>query len=363
MGKHGATCDQTDRSASHDAEEVVIRSWRPGDTPAINAFYNDPAIRPAAGAKGAAPRSEEQWAWEFSPRGLAPTGYGIATSGDRIVGIQAYIPLTMRFGNERVLTGKDEDTLVHPDYRGRGILDRLYELIIERAEQGGVAMLWGFTNTAVRPLLRNGFRSLGTFDSMTLSIGSDCDRISARGTDALTGGCEVTVEEIRSPDARMDQFADLFASQSGGMGLDLSADFLRWRVFENPFRAYKVFAAVEGGDIVGLGIFKAEPQRRTGFVSDLAALSDAGPGMRAIQCGLLAAGIEYFKSLGFSIVEARAAGDHRYNRELRSLLADVGFNRVTVANPPEFLVRPVAMDSPAVLDMANWRICELMREY
>jgi hypothetical protein len=62
-------------------------------------------------------------------------------------------------------------------------------------------------------------------------------------------------------------------------------------------------------------------------------------------------------------VEARAAGDHRYNRELRSLLADVGFNRVAVANPPEFLVRPVAMDSPAVLDMANWRICELMREY
>lgn len=357
MSKHGATCDRIDRSASHDAEDVVIRSWRPGDTPAINAFYNDPAIRTAAGAKGAVPRSAEQWSWEFAASGLPPTGYGIATSGNRIVGIQAYIPLTMRFAGERVLTGKDEDTLVHPDYRGRGILDRLYELIIERAEQGGVAMLWGFTNTAVRPLLRNGFRSLGTFDSMTLSVGS------GGGHSALAGEREVTVEEIKSPDARMDRFADLFASQSGGMGLDLSAEFLRWRVFENPFRAYKVLAVVHGGEIVGLGIFKAEPQRRTGYVSDLAALSDAGPGLRAIQCGLLAAGIDYFKSQGFSIVEARAAGDHRYNRELRSLLADVGFNRVTVANPPEFLVRPVAMDSPVVLDMANWRICELMREY
>lgn len=270
MGKHGATCDRTDRSASHDAQGVVIRSWRPGDTPAINAFYNDPEIRPAAGAKGAEPRSETQWAWEFCPRGVPPTGYGVATSGERIIGIQAYIPLTMRLGSERVFTGKDEDTLVHPDYRGRGILDRLYELIIDRAEQSGIAMLWGFTNTAIRPLLRNGFRSLGTFDAMSLSIGSN------GGTAALVGGSEVTVEEIKSPDARLDRFADSFAMQCGGMGLDLSADFLGWRVFENPFRAYKVLAAVERGEIVGLGIFKAEPQRQTGYVSDLAALAMPG---------------------------------------------------------------------------------------
>jgi len=348
-------CDRTDRSANQDAQGVVIRSWRPGDTPAINAFYNDPAIRPAAGAKGATQRSAEQWSWEFSPRGVSPTGYGIATNGDRIIGTQAYIPLTMRFGSERVLTGKDEDTLVHPDYRGWGILDRLYDLIIERAEQDGVAMLWGFTNTAVRPLLRNGFRSLGTFDSMALNLGANLD--------AATGGREARIEEIKSPDARMDRFADLFASQGGGMGLDLSADFLRWRVFENPFRAYKVFAAVDGGEIVGLGIFKAEPQRRTGYVSDLAALADAGSGLRAIQCGLLAAGIEYFRSLGFSIVEARAAGEHSYNRGLRTLLAEVGFRHVAIANPPEFLVRAVATDSAAIFDMANWRICELMREY
>lgn len=357
MSKHGATCDRTDRSASHDAEDVVIRSWQPGDTSAINAFYNDPAIRPAAGAKGAVPRSAAQWSWEFSPRGLPPTGYGVATRGNHIVGIQAYIPLTMRFGSERVLTGKDEDTLVHPDYRGQGILDRLYGLIIERAAQSGVAMLWGFTNTAVRPLLRNGFRSLGTFDSMTLSVGS------GGGHPARAGGRDVRVEEIKSPEARMDRFADLFASQSGGMGLDLSADFLRWRVFENPFRAYKVFAALDGGEIVGLGVFKAEPQRRTGYVSDLAALADAGPGLKAIQCGLLAAGIDYFKSLGFSNVEARAAGEHSYNRELRTLLAEVGFRHVAIANPPEFLVRAVATDSAAIFDMANWRICELMREY
>lgn len=337
---------------------IGIRFWRPGDTPALNAFYNNPAIRPAAGHKSAEARTDRQWEWEFALGGRVTPAYAVAEKGGRIVGTQAYIPIPMCVDGRTVMSGKDEDTLVHPDHRGRGVLDDLYRLVLERARLDRIAMLWGFTNSAVRPLLRNGFESIGTFDAMAMALTTVPDVRSNRAEQT-----SLRIDAMSRADDRMDGFAVRFAESTPGLGLNLTAAFLRWRVFENPFREYTILAATVESELVGIGLFKYEQRRGCGYVSELAAV-DAGLVNRSeIQRALLTEGLRCFRERGLACAEARPSGGHGYNRELRMVLSHVGFKDVAVTNPLEFLVRPVMELNPSALEGANWRICELMREY
>ncbi len=336
---------------------VEIRFWRCGDTPRINALYNDPAARPDAGGRHAFARSTSQWEWEFASRRPHDPPYAVAVHGGGIIGIQGYIPIELLYDGRTLLSGKDEDTLVHPAFRGRGVLDDLYGLLLGRARAEEVALLWGFTSTAVRPLLRNGYRCVGSFDALRAEV---ANLRESRSKPGLEG---VRIEPLLEPDKRCGRFSLAFARQVGGMTLHLSPEFLRWRVMENPFRRHMMFAALREERIVGIGIFKVEDPEGMGCVSDLAALDDRGCSSASIQNALLDAGVRTFKREGLRAIEARPSGPHPYNQQLRRLLLGRGFVEVHPRHAPQFMVLPVVGEHSAALDMASWRICELMREY
>lgn len=355
-----------DASAAADAPchaeaGLSVRFWRPDDTPAIQTFYNDPRIRPSAGARGATPRTDAQWNWEFTGYQSQDPAYVVATVDDRIIGTHACIPIPMLCDGRRIATGKDEETLVHPDYRGRGVLDAMYRPQLQRARADGIEMLWGFTSTAVRPLLRNGFSCLGPFAAMrwTLPRGGRFDGSPGDST----AHRRIVVQRLETADPISEAFSYAFAAQVGGLTLHLSKDYLDWRVFCNPFRSYLVFAAWDTNRLIGLGIFKLEPHRGLAFVSDLVAMDAADLPREDIWQALLAAGISAIADLGIKQIEARASGPHPYNLALREFLARRGFEPVPDPNAVSFLVRPVASENTCMLDQGFWRICELMREY
>ena len=149
----------------------------------------------------------------------------------------------------------------------------------------------------------------------------------------------------------------------GGLTLHLSARFLRWRLYENPFRRYHVFAAHEDDRIVGLSAFKIEDQQATGMVSELVAIPTASNDLPDILDALLLPGMELFRSHGCSAAEARPSGQHPFNRIVRTVLARHGFESVPAVGAPEFLVLPLAGADPQFVNMDRWRITELLREY
>jgi len=338
--------------ASPRIEGLETRFWQPGDTDAINALFNDPSARPGAAAAGTPDRTNAQWMWEFASSSLERPPYTVATHENRIVGTQAYIPIELLHDGSVVPSGKDEDTLIHPRFRGMGLLDEMYGRLLPRARTDGVAVLWGFTNTAVRPLIRNGYRSIGRFEVMRAKP----FRHKRRRTN-------VTVTELPEPDERCDRFSIEFGRRVGGLTLHLSARYLRWRVCENPFRRYHVFAAFEEDRIVGLSVFKIEDKQAAGMVSELVAIPTASHDTADILNALLLPGLELFRSRGYSAAEARPSGQHPFNRIVRTVLARHGFESVPAADAPEFLVLPMAGDDPRFLNMERWRITELMREY
>lgn len=96
-------------------------------------------------------RSIENFYWEFveGPSGKAIYVIAVDESkreGPNIVGIQCAIPIELIDGTGRiVLTGKSEDTLVDPAYRGQKIFERMYDLLFEECKKAGIKCIWGFT--------------------------------------------------------------------------------------------------------------------------------------------------------------------------------------------------------------------------
>jgi GNAT superfamily N-acetyltransferase len=354
-----------------------VRFWQPGDTEAINRLYNDPQVRPGAKVNGYEPRTAAQWSWEYAAWRRHPPPFVVGLCADRVIGTQAYYPVELLHDGRLMLSGKDEETLIHPDHRGIGLLDDMYKLLFQRARQDGVAVLWGFTNTAVRPLLRNGYHRVGWFEALRADLsgrqrGSPPSRIESlrsrfrRLREADRPGSrasDLAVHQLTDPDERCDRFSFEFGRQVGGVMLHLSAKFLRWRLFDNPFRKHVVFAAYRADRMVGLSAFKLDDRQATGYVSELVAVPTESQSVPEILRALLTPGLELFRARGYEVAEARPSGGHPFNQTVRSVLAEHGFVDVPRHQATEFLVRPTAPSDTQLLDMDRWRISEIMREY
>lgn len=133
---------------------IVVRKLSLEELPLANTFFN--RIYHSK-------RSFSDFEWEFVNGPAGPAIYIGAVDTTikeetKIVGIQCAIPLKMLASNgEEILTAKSEDTLVDPDYRGLGIFDKMYQLLLEKCKQLGVKYIWGFT-PAYKPFVRVGFK-------------------------------------------------------------------------------------------------------------------------------------------------------------------------------------------------------------
>lgn len=104
-------------------------------------------------------RTEAQFMWEFFHAPAGQAIYVIAKDAEtqRIVGTQCAIPIDLITDKgETIRTGKSEDTLVDPAYRGMQIFENMYDLLFDQCRKQGMAYLWGFT-TAKKPFMKLGF--------------------------------------------------------------------------------------------------------------------------------------------------------------------------------------------------------------
>lgn len=91
----------------------------------------------------------EEFEWEFHQAPAGPSVYIIALDGTRIVGTNCVILIDMIHADGRkILSGKSEDTLVDPEYRGKRIFANIYEELIAECKSAGVEVIWGFTPVA-----------------------------------------------------------------------------------------------------------------------------------------------------------------------------------------------------------------------
>lgn len=234
-------------------------------------------------------RNLTQWQWEFLPRDF-PTDsipYVVVIDQGKIVGSQAFIPIRMIDESGVFWTVKSEETLVAPGYRGKKLFERMYILLFDYLKKNEIHCVWGFTG-ARKAFERIGFRIPQTtsqyfFPFTGLSITSLIDkqtdakqkgvfaRISAcgyRGAGSIASlysslryqtfshnrAANLSKIDIQYLDSAPPQAADVskrFIRLYGGMTIHRDAEYLQWRLFNNPYIKAIVIGAFKQGQLLG----------------------------------------------------------------------------------------------------------------
>lgn len=102
-------------------------------------------------------RTLEQFYWEFHNGPFGKAVYVIAEDEGKIIGTNCVIPIDLMCSNTNIIkSGKSEDTLVDPEYRGQKIFYHIYQYLFEMCKAEGIDVIWGFTS-ASKPFINLGF--------------------------------------------------------------------------------------------------------------------------------------------------------------------------------------------------------------
>lgn len=83
------------------------------------------------------------WEWEFNT--IKDTVFTVAKDGDKVVGTQSMLPVTLFAQGTKYSTAKSETSYLSPDYRGQKIFEKLYALAVDETVANGTKFIWGFT--------------------------------------------------------------------------------------------------------------------------------------------------------------------------------------------------------------------------
>jgi GNAT superfamily N-acetyltransferase len=209
-------------------------------------------------------RTIENFQWEFiqGPKGKAI--YVVAVdnlekSFVKIIGIQCAIPIElMSVDGHYVLTGKSEDTLVHPGYRGQKLFEKMYDLLFEECKKAGIKYIWGFT-PALKAFERLGFEApfkttqallvlkpLKAFGHLVKlnPANKTLDKFKVLGLTLISyvagwqrlfiKAASAPVEEV-PPSSKEDIIKSFYAHKNTLYFLRMNEAYLYWRLIKNPF--------------------------------------------------------------------------------------------------------------------------------
>lgn len=212
-------------------------------------------------------RTPAEWMWQYGTFRPELTVFTVARNGGRIIATQAMMPIWLRVGGNRVLTGKAESTLLHPEFRGIKAMEPLYAYAIEESRRKGMRFLWAYTGAfraarrwgyddfpVTRQYLRPGLNFPAGFGTR-ISIRAPLWRRVASGAKftleylrALTyasasrppvpSGLAVSREPVR-PKETLELYQRLRSRQSDLIAIDFDDEYLDWRLRKHPFRTYE----------------------------------------------------------------------------------------------------------------------------
>ncbi|NCA76737.1 MAG: hypothetical protein EOM90_10405 [Alphaproteobacteria bacterium] len=135
--------------------DIIYRLIKEEDIDDVNTFYNN---------FHHAGRSKRHFIWEFEncPHGKGIYVLAINLNENKIMGIQAGIPIIVKLDNGiEISTIKSEDSLIDVDacaqIKKTNLFNELYSYFLEKCKERGITCIWGFT-WARNSLLRLGFQ-------------------------------------------------------------------------------------------------------------------------------------------------------------------------------------------------------------
>ncbi len=303
-----------------------------------------------------------QWRWEFAENTYdkRPIPYAVIEDDGKIVGTQAFIPTRMIDRDGVYWTAKSEATLLAPEYRGKHLFEKMYDLLFAYAEEHDFACIWGFT-AAVRALAPLGFIFPSKTEQIFLPFSTRAvtammekdgygtqkrmaDRIKiglaqtatafAQTVSALKlarhGKSKLDGIEIRTMPHADEQAGDLcrrFIDKYGGTTVYRDAQYLQWRVFENPYARSIVKGAYRDGVLLGWAAYTLADDGMGYLVDILAADNDDQNLEGTIKMLLIEAAIGA-RNMGATGIRGWRVNDHPFDKLVAKAAKAVGFYHI-----------------------------------
>ena len=187
------------------------------------------------------------WKWRFKDN---PAGSGLielAWDNEVLAGHYAVSPVPMSIKGEYCLTGLSGTTMTNPDYRGKGLFQRLARRTYDRMVAMDMPLVWGFPNYMIHRsrVLKLNWADIYEVPMFSLSV---TDYV---GNYQLTGN----VSELSEVDERFDIFWEN-VKKDYDIIVQRNQEYLHWRYFMNPMVKYRLAVYLIDNDIKSYVIFK-----------------------------------------------------------------------------------------------------------
>ena len=219
--------------------------------------------------------SEEYWNWKYLQNSLASTDPEVIVASDngRIVGARPFLLADMWLQDEKGKTAQHCDTMVHPEYQGKGIFNRMGQFSIEYLKENGYVLSYGFPGPMSRTgFLKQGWRVVVQKETM-LRVLDPRKLIEYKLSNKLLGNglgflystlLNTSLKELpqTSTPFQVEVF-DRFSDELKGIdtlrdisGIDLVRDenYLRWRFDKHPVGNYRYIIAKRDEELWGYAV-------------------------------------------------------------------------------------------------------------
>lgn len=323
-------------------------------------------------------RTPDHWLWEYGTYNPEQGVFTFAKDFDKIIATQAMIPIYLEIGSKSVLSGKSENTLLLPGYRGTEIMQNLYEYAVKNCTIQGMKLIWGFTD-AVKAFHKFGFTSYPDIQLMTrpgniwvgikLRLGNETPlwrRFASIGKLILKdffirnsrtiprfhGKGEYELKKGVCDELSLEGLYKRLRSQHKSIiSIKYDDKYFRWRIREHPFIKYNEYQVYHGADLRGYAI--------VGLLKGIVSISDLTAEDGYSTFLLLNTILKnYYKEA----VEFQFLGNRKdfLSQAVFEQLGALGFS---VSGNFNFVLRDLTeVNNEGILDIRNWHINGLWTE-
>ena len=247
-----------------------------------------------------------EWEWLNTPEGWGSIWVLEGSDSGKIVGCHGLIPIRLSYFGRSILSGKTENTHLHPPYRGKGIY---YPFEVKCLQQARARFQLTWTTAGVaeqgRIRLKLGYATVGRYAhyikatkklNLDRAVANTINKIvdnkfiatlligaSKLGNAVLMllfyrkGQTDQTIklERVTSINTVAEELDKFWERNRGkfGITIDRNSRYLKWRIFDNPNLSYEFFLAVRQRQVVGYVITKSSEKVgvKLGTIVDLIA--------------------------------------------------------------------------------------------
>ncbi len=292
------------------------------------------------------PRTKEFWNWKHiqNPFGASP-GL-VAESEGKLIGLRVFLLWNWKSSDRVINAARAVDTVVHPEWRGRGIFSLLTSSLIEELRSSGVSFIFNTPNSSSLPgYLKLGwqvirrlpllFKPLKPFRMILGLIRTPTEETTLAIPD--TGGTDCL---------ESNHMEDLFAEWSNDSRLHTTRNknYFFWRYRQIPGFQYSIKCETKG-DAAAAGIFRQRRRKALLELSVSELLLTSSPDGLKLAAKLLA---DAFKESSADYAIALAAAGTTEHIALRKC----GF--FPIGNLGPVFVTKKLNELPSGIDLKKW---------